>query len=537
MDINRLTSGTEAVLPMPLQTAFFDKVSTTEAAQDFVLPDYQPEIRKMLRVTPILTPPSRFLGAGEAEFAGNIEMNVLYMGADGMLYSAPLSLPYELRVPFEGDERFAGGESLSVEADMTPDTVIARVLGPRKLNVRVRLRARVVGRCSEDISVQVDMSRTGVGGGTGRAEPLQKLEKTYDCAVIVCGDGEAVELTDSFPPDTPVEELRLIESRAQALVTEAAVTDEGIACRGEVYLKVLYTGDTAGTWEVESTVRRLPFSVTVPLPTDVAGNTGEACAYADCTALSCRVEDGKMLCAVSVLPHARLTRTDKLTFVSDCYSVERHTDCEFKSRRYLRPLISHNGNMTHTASFALADVGLPAGALPFDTTADVSSVQISVDRGRLVLEGDCHYTTLWRQSDGETGSCEYHLPLRYELPGDGARMMAEGTSLEAQTHLTLLNSRVRGEGEKISLDAEWAICAAVYLPGSVTSVATVEMGEALPESGTAYIICFPEKGDSLWSVAKRYHAPLRALASANALTGALPADDAGSLEGAGFIMI
>ena len=51
----------------------------TELSTDFSLPDYQPEIKRLLRVTASMLPPSKYFGAGEAELAGNIDYYVLYM--------------------------------------------------------------------------------------------------------------------------------------------------------------------------------------------------------------------------------------------------------------------------------------------------------------------------------------------------------------------------------------------------------------------------------------------------------------------------
>lgn len=527
MDAGRLMPGAEA-LPMPLQVPFCDKSVVAETAQDFVLPDYQPEIRKLLRVSASLTPPGKFLGTGEAEFAGNAELCALYIGADGHLYSAPLTLPYEFKLPYEGDERF-GGEQVAVDATVVPDALIVRVLAPRKLSVRVRLRARVTGRCREDISARTE-------GGAGQ-EPLQRLTRVRECAVVSCGVGEAVTVTDSFSPEMTGDTLRIIESRAQALVSEASPVDTGISCRGEVYLEVLYGFDEDETGMPQSMVRRIPFRVEVPLATDNVGNTGEACAFAACTAVNCRVEDGKILCAVTLTPTARLTGTDKVTFVGDCYSVEHETACTEQTYSYLRPLASYNGNMTHTATLPLKEAGMPEGAVAFDTDGEVSGVQARVDRGRIVLEGDGHYTTLWRQADGDMGSADYHVPWRYEISCEQTKGVPDGTALVAHMHLCMLTARVRTEGENLSLDAEWAVCAAVYLPESEKSVAVVTVGEPLSTDRACFTLCYPASDQTLWSVGKKYHVAVRALAGANAISGALDADAPGSLEGAKYLII
>ena len=77
MEFNNIAEGFELTVPSTVQTAFCDRTENAEIGQDFTLPDYQPEMRKLLRVSSVIQPPSRFLGIGEAEFSGNVIFTVL----------------------------------------------------------------------------------------------------------------------------------------------------------------------------------------------------------------------------------------------------------------------------------------------------------------------------------------------------------------------------------------------------------------------------------------------------------------------------
>ena len=58
------------------------EVITSEAAGEYVLPDYQPEIRKILHVRAAVLPSGKYLGGAKAEFAGTVAHTVLYTDAD-----------------------------------------------------------------------------------------------------------------------------------------------------------------------------------------------------------------------------------------------------------------------------------------------------------------------------------------------------------------------------------------------------------------------------------------------------------------------
>ena len=80
---------------------------SAEVAGDFTLPDYQPEIKRLLRIGVNLLPPNPFAGSSGAELTGSMDYYVLYVGQDGGVYCAPLSAEYRLETKGEpeGDRK------------------------------------------------------------------------------------------------------------------------------------------------------------------------------------------------------------------------------------------------------------------------------------------------------------------------------------------------------------------------------------------------------------------------------------------------
>lgn len=537
MDINNFTGNLgELALPSRIQTAFCDKVVTAEVAQDFVLPDYQPEMRKLLRVTPSILPPSRFLGAGEAEFAGGMTFDVLYVGGDGALYSAELSAPYSFRVPMEGDERFLGSEPLQVNAEITPDTVITRVSAPRKLNIKCRLRAHVLGLCDEEVDMTVVGERAG-------SETLEKLERVRFCGRVVYATGEALELADEMAIPAGDGELRLIGNSGVVQVTEALPVDGGISCRGELYWKAMVTrdrtdesGGMAGTGDAEILVRRIPFTQVVELPMAITGDC-EAMAHGICTGITARVEGDRILATATLVLEVQAQGSDKVTFVCDCYSTAREGTCEMRRFDYVRALSCINGNVSESGMVSLTDAGIPQGATPLDISASAIPTGIVCERGRSALNGECHYQLLYRTLEGELGSAEFTLPLRYELPAELCRDADAAVPYNISAQLDLLSARARPENDGFTIDAEWSICARVFAPSSIEAVGEAHFDADRPAPRASYTLCYPSDTESLWTIAKRYHAPLRPLASLNNLPGSSDPASTGSLEGVRFLMI
>ena len=76
MDEIRYTHGKYMQVPIN------EKTLSTELSGDFTLPDYQPEIKRLLRVTAEVLPPQKYVGDSEGEISGGIDYYVLYTGSD-----------------------------------------------------------------------------------------------------------------------------------------------------------------------------------------------------------------------------------------------------------------------------------------------------------------------------------------------------------------------------------------------------------------------------------------------------------------------
>ena len=116
----------------------FGDAVVSEVNEEFNLPEYEPEIKKILRVTARILPAGKYIGAGKAEFAGSVIYGVIYLGSEGEIGSVNLSSDWELAVPFPETD----GEC-AVYASVRADNVTCRPTGPRRLSFRTRLKSRI----------------------------------------------------------------------------------------------------------------------------------------------------------------------------------------------------------------------------------------------------------------------------------------------------------------------------------------------------------------------------------------------------------
>ena len=503
---------------MRVQAPICDRQIVTELTSDFTLPDYQPEIKRLLRVRATVSPPDKYIGAGNAEFSGTVDYAILYAGNDGALYCATETSEYQFTVPTEVPSDFELNDGLICDAEVLTDTVTGRVAAPRKFSVKCRLRSRVRlygTKLIEEI----------VGG----AEPdsLQRLCGNVDSASLFVGIGDPLQLGDEILCDAQSGDIRVIAAEGQVFVNEATAGSGVVNCRGEVCLKLLCAQEGKQT-PPSALLRRIPF--TQAIATDGAEVNCDACANGICTEMQITVEENRILCEVTLRLRTRAQRNQNLSFTRDIYSTaaeceSRYTDCVFP-----RALKCVNGNFSLNTTLPLEEVGIRPNMSIADITLAPTVTSLECDHGKYYLTGRCRALAIL--FDGEDFSAqEFEVPFRYETDG------TEESVTDHDATVDVISCRARLDGERIGIDAELAVSLATRGECRFQMLSEARFGEKISRSGAVYTICYPSREDTLWSVAKRYHRSVASVSDINSLAGSPAADSAESLAGVGYLLV
>ena len=527
-----------------IQVPILERELTSEVVGDFSLPDYQPEIKRLLRIGTNILPPNRFAGSDGMELRGVLDYYVLYMGHDNGIYCAPLSAEYTMQAEPDAEGRgilAAVGEPMVCLCDAVAEAPVGRVTAPRRLNVRCKVRA--------DVKLYGEYPLEGEGDASAPSDTVEKLTETAEVGRLYWGLGETMPLQDDVILSPAEGEWRVICAEGKVMVTEATPAIGAVNCRGEVTLKLMlcpaeteaeFASDTAeGRTAPPLNVmqRKIPFSQTVEAEGVTPSCTATACGY--CTDISVEMEDGHLHVEMAVVTEAKAQKNESVSYVKDLYSTRREGVCRYATAPAERALRALNGNFTLSDSLPLAEVGIDPAARVADVTAVAMPEEVTADaaKGRCILVGTCRCHLLLRR-DEEYTSADLELPFRYEFDDQALlrpEVHADGVDFDGT--VSVVNCRARMDGERVGIDAELAVSVRTLHPAPITALADVTFGEEVTRRRGEYVICFPAPADTLWSVAKRYHAPMAALTAANNLPTAADSNTAESLEGVGYLIV
>ncbi len=482
------------------RTCFMTRDVLTELSSDFTLPDYYPEIRKLLRIETNVSPAGRYIGGGAVEFSGRVDYDMIYTAADGAVVCAPLGSDFSFEVPVSRPEGALESEMIEAVADSEAENVSGRVISPRKLNIKCRLRSRVRCYCASEYA-------PNVSGG-------QRIERLTE--EIVCADsrryvGEELSLSSEIPCDT--EELFPLYGHAAAEIKEISVAGGLVSIAGEAHMNIA----CRERGETKMICENLPFSCEIE--TDTHGDSASEelwTAFPYVTETDVSLEDGKISARVTLVCHADLHRNSQLTVLRDIYSVVGEESVTTEPLDYQVAVAAGCETLKMRHELRPGNIQLSDSSRVVDSGASASIDGCTFENGKINLTGKCRVTAVV-ESSGDFSVLEETVPLSLSV---SPIHRPEG-ELGCACRATVCSLGCVLEGGAVKLSGDVYLSYAAYDRRSVEAVKGASFRESVASDG-GIIVCYPPFGETLWGVSKRYRVPLSSVAAANDLPLSAP---------------
>lgn len=460
------------------------RVVNTDVSEDIILPDYYPEIRRVLCVRENLLPPAKFVSGNKIDINGVVDYTLIYVSNEGKLCSAPLSAEYSFSLPLENASEFELSEGVNIMAHSVADSSTVRVSAPRKLQVRSRIRSSV--------SAWGKMSCCEKTEGIEDPSTIERLSAQATCAEMLCESSDIVSVEDEYR--LPSEDCRVAVADGTVVIQNSRIEGEMIRINGEAVIRMLLMCD--GETRAERVVRRIPFEAETDLDGIEAAETSLLRVGGSVTELALNVEEGSVYTQADIVLEICLGQNRDVSYTADAYSTRQASSTEM--RTYPLPLVLENRNASFSQSdrIELSELNFNEGAEIVDIYGSAVADEAVLEDGKYVIRGNCKYNMICLK-DGEYSHCEARAPFKYELDGEREVDCFDST-------VDMLNCKVRNDGEFLNLDSELAL--ACSLMGSVDTemLDSVSFYDELDNMGGEWTVCYVRDRESAWNIAKRY---------------------------------
>lgn len=478
-----------------------------ESAGDFTLPDYMPEIGKMLTCTPRLIPSGKYIGSDRAEFSGSVVYSVLYTGDDGLPFYTTLSGEYEYTVPL-GDAADSGRVEIYDEPFV--ESVSVRASGPRKISVRARIRSRPCIAYENKI-IEDDIPDPSEYG-------YQRLTEVRNVSAHRHFESGEFTISEQFKLDSSPD-AEPVGCDGVIYITDMVKSAASLLCRGEVECRVLYYDIEGGRRRLLSSKKKIRFEHDIPI--SETGSTIGVRAYGRVISMDMAVSEDSnemSVTAVADIVGEYTTESEKI-LLRDIYSCGAACSVKYENTEYSKNVLCRNLNVSCHAEKTLAESEREYCVCTSSAVPKVG--EVSVSDGNAEFTGDITVDCLLASADGEGveySSVSVNVPFKCDAP---VAAMTEKYDISVVGETAGVRTRI--EKDKLCVDAELYLSVLIEGTDSVSTVKSASAVSLTPIAVNKGVsVYYPDKGETLWSVAKKYSVPVSAVAEINGLSSDSP---------------
>ena len=468
---------------------------------DFTLPDYCPDVTKILKCRAVSRISSKAANGRSITVDGTVTITVIYCDGEQNLCS------YEYQYPFS--KTFEAGidcDSGTLLCRTKCEYINCRAVTSRKIDIHgaAGIYVKLIRRkCTEVIS-DVDDINVELRRGTAPAtSPMGNAEKYL---VIE----EEIETGQGQPPIRS-----LIRYDACITIKENKLLAGKAMVKGELIVTLLYCPYEGSVQTVRSSI---PFTQLLEIEgvtEQCECNAQAEIAYIDIKPRISAAGDAKSLqLNAKLLICCESYCNNDVDVILDAYSRKYEADIT-KNEVCFNKIYK---NITETFN-CKKNLEFPDGALSSvaDMWSEVKTDSVKIDDGNLIVNGTVIADIVAFDNNGEPSF--YEKPVEFEDRCNLGKT-SDNMHCEPQIEAVSVNYTITGSGN-MELRIDLLINAAVYecsnLP-LITDVSIDEKRQIAKKDRGAMTIYFAQTGENVWDIARRYCASVEEIKQINDIT-------------------
>ena len=459
----------------------FDTAAVCDVTEDFVLPDYIPEVRRVIGVRASVSADGKYLSGDELETDGGVTYSVMYVGGDGAICMTSQTSSYTGRIPLKAeDDRFTPQD---IVLSCTAETVNCRVTAPRRITLSSKVRMKILSQKPADVTMKTE----------GDYAVRRKTEEKK-CAVMA----EYRQTGECSGEIHEREGMRVICAGGELCLSDARVNGGTVKIKGDAYVTAVLLSPE-GTYVTAKS--RVPVEEEITLPEVPRDCVCHAAAFGEVVLLEMQTaDDGVLTWRMEYDVDCTVIRSTEASVVTDAYLVGSADVLETAAYDSVYPACAVNGRLTTQTSMKLKP-GMAYVCAWGRGTAD----RLETENGRTVITGNACISVV-ETGGGEAILDEVSVPFRCEFESVTDKT-ADHACLAGKTSVRVTDIQARADGDVLNLTAELAISAAVVGMETVKCAASIAPA---PDDGTAkkhetmIRIYVPDDGETPWDVEKRF---------------------------------
>lgn len=468
---------------------------------DITLPDYCPDVLRILKCAVIPKINSVNVSAGRATADGNAQIKIIYVSSNGLVNCFEQDFPFSKYIELKDDS-----EENCVKVRAKTDYVNCRAVSSRRLDVHSCVN--VSFNCCK---LKKNELITGV------EEDFLQMKKCDIESVSVQGLTQrnfSMSETAVIGDDKP-NIKNIIDSSACTVLSDIKVINNKLLIKGDLIVDIIYCSEGEQS-DIESFEHSMPISQII----EINGIKDDNKCSVDLEIISLNTEiktdssGENKLVDISALIDARVTATseENLSVAVDAYSIAGDVKLEHKNMSFYLLEESLDETFLCRSQLDLSSVG--AQKILAFWCSDITKA-CSFNNSEFTVDGTFTAHFIYTDTDNSTGYTERTVDFNFkrELKGDIKSFKANPNVQITGTTATCTSQGETDIKVELKISCDIYSCRDINI---ISSIEPVESGDE-PKRSSSIVIYFADSGETLWDIARRYKTSVEAIQRENSL--------------------
>ncbi len=465
---------------------------------DFSLPEYMPEILRIIKSTAQPKVNSCKAVGERVTVDGECELRMVYTAEDGCIYSFSQSRPFT---------RHCENNIFNSATDINCEVAVSYVNCRATSTKRAEIKAGIVIKINaflEEAEEIISVEETCI---EKKCVPVRAMS-------LGCKKTRTFSMSDTV--NLPVPCAFVISSRASAVCTEIKKISNKIMVKGDAVVEVCYVNANDKTC-TELIRHTLPINQILEfdgMEERFAGGVNLNVVAVDVMLKNEQEGAGSSFdIGISIDASACMWEEKELVVINDAYAVGSCIDLKKQSLVFFTPLDEFRDTYIFREDFQVSGEGV---SRVMGSTCELTNVTAKKENDVLMLTANLSLSVLIKDASGSISNINKILDVKYESKAD-----YEDVDIFCLPKLTVFSLDCSEKGNNsIDVRAEINVSASVFGKKLIDAVTDITESENQPVRNlNAITVYFPEKSESLWSIARRYNTTVSAIAEENGLEG------------------
>lgn len=482
MDINTKN------LSVAVNNTVYDKNLELPIDADFTLPDYCPEINKVLKCKAVTKVYNKAVNGQIITVDGNIFISILYSDANCDVFN------YEYNIPFN--------KSVDSCVDLTNGVIFCKT-NTEYLNCRVVTKRKIEIHGASCLNIKVCTKKMSNIICEANGANI-KTNSDTTCATVDIGYVEKNLIIEEELNIVNQPAVRnVIRYDANAVITDSKIIGNKAVIKGEFFLFMLYCHDNESA--PQSFEQVIPFNQII----DIDALTENCELNVTCDIVNFEIKprtqpDGYfaefILCSKLCIK-VRAFCNNEFDVIFDAYSTKYDTELNFEDVCIDKMIKNINDNFICTKKLEFSD-----GAIEniIDIWSENSRFTPTYDGNCYLINGTAIICILAKDS---SGNCVYHerpIDYEYKIEVDG---LYDEIKCEPNISTAIFGYSLDGDNGlevkvQINISAVMFNCKKIK---ALTDISVSESEKSNQQKEISLYVYYAQKGELLWNIARKYN--------------------------------